>query len=53
MVPSHIAAGAIDTHRAATFFNWVIPIGLVVLAIKLTARLTDDADTEAAGAPGA
>lgn len=34
MVPSHEAAGAINTHRAATFFNWVIPVALVVLAIK-------------------
>ncbi len=25
MAPSHVAAGAIDTHRAATFFNWADP----------------------------
>ena len=36
MIPSHIAAGVIDTHRANTIFNWVIPIGLIVLAAKRT-----------------
>jgi hypothetical protein len=46
MIPSHILAGAIDTHRAETFFNWVIPIGLVVLAVKQTARLTAGADDQ-------
>ena len=40
MIPSHILAGAIDTHRAETFFNWVIPIVLVAFAVKQTARLT-------------
>jgi hypothetical protein len=40
MVPSHILAGAIDTHRAFTIFNWVIPIGLVVFAVKRTAHLS-------------
>jgi hypothetical protein len=43
MIPSHILAGAIDTHRAETFFNWVVPIVLVVFA-KQTARLTAGAD---------
>jgi hypothetical protein len=47
MVPSHIAAGAIDTHRAQTFFNWVIPIGLVVFAIKLQARIAGQDDDDA------
>jgi hypothetical protein len=56
MIPSHIAAGIIDTHRASTFFNWVIPIGLVVLAIKRTARVSAedaniDADPAGGGAP--
>lgn len=46
MVPSHVAAGAIDTHRAATFFNWVIPIGLVVLAVKYQTRLAQDGDDQ-------
>jgi hypothetical protein len=45
MVPSHVLAGVIDTRRASTFFNWVIPIALVVFAIKQTARLSgQDAD---------
>jgi hypothetical protein len=44
MIPSHIVAGIIDTHRASTFFNWVIPIGLVVLAIKYTARVRGEDD---------
>ena len=44
MIPSHILAGAIDTHRAETFFNWVVPIVLVVFAVKQTARLTAGAD---------
>jgi cytochrome bd-type quinol oxidase subunit 2 len=44
MVPSHIAAGLIDTRRGNTFFNWVIPIGLVVLAVKQTARITEEED---------
>jgi uncharacterized membrane protein len=43
MVPSHILAGAIDTHRAFTIFNWVIPIALVVYAVKTTTRLSDAA----------
>ncbi len=46
MVPSHIAAGAIDTRRAATIFNWVIPITLVVLAIKRQARIADEGDAD-------
>jgi hypothetical protein len=52
MVPSHILAGAIDTHRAFTIFNWVIPIGLVVFAVKRTARLSaaaGESETPAAG----
>jgi hypothetical protein len=50
MVPSHVAAGAIDTRRAATIFNWVIPIGLVVLAIKRQGRVSGQ-DADAAGGP--
>lgn len=48
MVPSHVAAGAIDTHRAATIFNWVIPVGLVVIAVKLQEKLADADDDGAA-----
>ncbi len=34
MACSHVVAGAIDTRRAETIFNWVIPIALVVLAVR-------------------
>ena len=34
MACSHVIAGAIDTRRAETIFNWVIPIALVVLAVR-------------------
>ncbi len=48
MVPSHVAAGAIDTHRAATIFNWVIPVGLVVFAIKYQGKISGQ-DGDASG----
>jgi hypothetical protein len=38
MACCHVAAGAIDTHRAETIFNWVIPIALVVAVVKYMAR---------------
>jgi hypothetical protein len=38
MACSHIVAGAIDTHRAETIFNWVIPIALIVVVVKYMAR---------------
>jgi hypothetical protein len=40
-VPSHIIAGYVDTQRANTIFNWVIPIALVVFAIKRTGAVAD------------
>jgi hypothetical protein len=40
MVPSHILAGAIDTDRAETLFNWVVPVALVIWAAKRTERVT-------------
>ncbi len=40
MVPAHLIAGAIDTRRANTIFNWVIPVLLVVWAVKRTAAVT-------------
>ncbi len=43
MVPSHILAGAINTHRASTVFNWIVPIVLVAFAVKQTARLSEHA----------
>ncbi len=36
MIPSHIVAGVINTHRANLIFNWLIPVGLIVLAAKRT-----------------
>jgi hypothetical protein len=44
MVPAHVVAGAIDTHRANLIFNWAIPIALVVWAVKRTAQVTDSAE---------
>jgi hypothetical protein len=38
MACSHVVAGAIDTHRAETIFNWVIPIGLIVAMVKYMVR---------------
>jgi hypothetical protein len=38
MACSHVVAGAIDTHRAETIFNWVIPIALIVAMVKYMAR---------------
>ena len=43
MIPSHLIAGAIDTRRANTIFNWVVPVVLVVWAAKRTAAVSDSA----------
>jgi hypothetical protein len=40
MVPSHIVAGIVDTHRANLVFNWLIPVALVVWGVKRTSALT-------------
>ncbi len=40
MVVSHVLAGAIDTRRANTIFNWVIPIILIVWAVKRTSDVS-------------
>ncbi len=40
MVPSHLIAGAIDTHRANLIFNWAIPIILIGWAAKRTAAVS-------------
>ena len=48
MIPAHIIAGEIDTRRANTIFNWVIPIALVVWAAKRTAAVSDDDQAEVA-----
>jgi hypothetical protein len=36
MTVSHVIAGAIDTRRGNTIFNWVVPIILVIWAVKHT-----------------
>jgi hypothetical protein len=40
MVPCHVIAGAIDTRRANTIFNWVIPVALILWAAKRTTTTT-------------
>ncbi len=47
MVPSHLIAGAVDTRRAETLFNWVVPVVLVVWAAKRTERLSGAAGRDA------
>jgi hypothetical protein len=42
MIPSHLIAGAIDTHRANTIFNWVVPVVLIVWAAKRTQAISAD-----------
>jgi hypothetical protein len=48
MVPAHVIAGALDTHRANLIFNWAIPIALVMWAAKRTARVSDSAHDDRA-----
>jgi hypothetical protein len=36
MMVSHVIAGAIDTRRGNTIFNWVVPIILIIWAAKRT-----------------
>jgi MFS family permease len=43
MTASHIVAGAIDTRRGNTIFDWVIPIILIIRAVKRTGELTESA----------
>lgn len=44
MVPAHVIAGAIDTHRANLIFNWAIPVALVLWAAKRTAAVSASAE---------
>ncbi len=46
MVPAHVIAGAIDTHRANLIFNWAIPVVLIMWAAKRTAAASNDAGEE-------
>lgn len=48
MACSHVVAGAIDTHRAETIFNWVIPIALVVGMVKYMGRARAEGGDSAA-----
>jgi hypothetical protein len=41
MVPFHVAAGLINERPTNIVFNWVIPIGLVMLGLKQTQAITD------------
>jgi hypothetical protein len=41
MAVSHVIAGAIDTRRGNTIFNWVVPIILIVWAVKRTGALSE------------
>lgn len=43
MMVSHVIAGAIDTRRGNTIFNWVVPIILIVWAVKRTGELSEAA----------
>jgi hypothetical protein len=47
MMVSHIVAGAIDTRRGNTIFNWVIPIVLIVWAAKRTGELSKPREANA------
>jgi hypothetical protein len=40
MMVSHVIAGAIDTRRGNTIFNWVAPIVLIVWAVKRTGEVS-------------
>jgi len=44
MVPAHVIAGALDTHRGNLIFNWAIPIALVTWAVKKTTRESDSGE---------
>jgi hypothetical protein len=44
-----VVAGAIDTHRAETIFNWLIPIGLIVAMVKYMAWVRGEDQAPAAG----
>jgi hypothetical protein len=46
MVPAHVIAGALNTHRANLIFNWAIPIVLVIWAAKRTARVSSSAHND-------
>jgi quinol-cytochrome oxidoreductase complex cytochrome b subunit len=53
MTVSHVIAGAIDTRRAETIFNWVIPIALVVAMFRYMEQYRARLRAEAVNRPGA
>jgi pyruvoyl-dependent arginine decarboxylase (PvlArgDC) len=42
MVPFHIVAGALDRPGTNILFNWVVPVALVVWAVKQSSAAGDD-----------
>ena len=40
MMVAHVIAGAIDTRRGNTIFNWVVPVILIVWAVKRTGEVS-------------
>ena len=46
MTPTHVIAGAIDTHSANLIFNWAIPIALVVWGVEHTTAISDTAEAQ-------
>jgi hypothetical protein len=47
---SQLTAGAIETRRGSTIFNWVLPVGLVVLGVRQASlRWSDQFDGESMG----
>lgn len=42
MVPLHIIAGSIDTQRSNLIFNWVLPVLLVLWAVKRSDAATSE-----------
>ena len=43
MMVSHVIAGALDSRRGNTIFNWVVPIVLIIWAVKRTGELSEAA----------
>jgi hypothetical protein len=41
MVPFHVIAGAVDTRAGNVVFNWAIPLGLVLWAVKQSSAASD------------
>jgi hypothetical protein len=47
---SELAAGALDSRLAATMFNWVVPVGLVLVGVQQASiRWSDQFDEESMG----